>query len=160
VAEPPPVKKTRKRRVRKLAPKAKPTGPKDPYLRKPDRKNRKPFGTRTTKWNAPPDDGYHYRVFNDNWHKDPLRIENAIDAGYEVVDGIRRLPVGTNENGSPVTGILMRIPKEMYEEDQEPKREERRRVKAQIERGSFQEKPEDHRYVPPGGIQIDDQFHQ
>ena len=84
-----------------------------------ERTERVPFGVPVKRFNAPEEDGYVYRVFNDNWRKEPGRIERARMAGYETVPHERSgEAVGTNEDGSEITGVLMRIPKELYDEDQ------------------------------------------
>ena len=122
----------------------------------PRRKERIPFGVPTKHFNAPQNDGYVYRVFNDNWRKEPGRIQRALDAGYEYVkDDQSGTVVGTNEDGSAINGVLMRIPKEFYEEDQKLKQKEIDKVDAEINRGKFQEKPGDKRYIPSSGINIE-----
>ncbi len=72
--------------------------------------------------------GYHYRIVNDR----DDRVQMFIDAGYEPVSGegtkVERSD-GASEMGSvktfPVGGgdkaVLMRIPQEWYDEDQELK---------------------------------------
>lgn len=120
----------------------------------PDRKERVPFGMPQRNFKAPSDDGFHYRVFNDNWSKEPGRIERAKQAGYQVVEGQKHIAVGTNEDGSPIKGILMRIPQEWYDEDQKLKQVEVDKVDEQIKSGAFEKKPGDMRYVPAGGIRI------
>lgn len=116
----------------------------------PERKERIPFGVPVKKLNAPEGDGYHYRIFNDNWTKEPGRIQRAIQAGYEKVEGREPISVGTNEDGSPIKGILMRIPQELYNEDQKLKQIEVDRVDKAIKGGKFKEQPEDNRYIPDG----------
>ena len=75
---------------------------------------------------------FEYRVFND----DPLkqgRIQMAKEAGWEVVTGENDLGVSTADTagrlgsgvtrpvGNGVTGVLMRKPRDWYEEDQNEK---------------------------------------
>jgi hypothetical protein len=116
------------------------------------RKERVPFGTPKMRFPNREDDGYVYRVFNDQWSKEPGRIERAQAAGYEAVDEpLSRQPVGVNEDGSPIMGVLMRIPKEWYDEDQAAKQVELDKVDEQIYGGTFQEKPGDKRYIPRDG---------
>lgn len=118
----------------------------------PARKERIPFGIPKAHFIAPENDGYFYRVFNDEWAHEPGRIERANAAGYEIVDKAgSRLAVGTNESGSRITGILMRIPQELYDKDQALKQEEVDKVDKQIFRGNYLENPEDKRYIPRGG---------
>lgn len=124
------------------------------------RRSRKPFGAPEKKWSCPMDDGYFYRVFNDNWSTRPGNIQRALDAGYEFVhsekDREKPQVVGTNDNGTPITGHLMRIPQEVFEEDQREKQKVVDRVDDQIRKGSLQSGTNDGRYVPSGGIKITD----
>ena len=108
----------------------------------PDRSaKRVPFGTPERRFNPPEDDGFVYRVFNDNWRHKPGRIERARKAGYELVNhGRSGESVGTNEDGSEINGVLMRIPKEFYDEDQGLKQRQVDRVDEQIHRGKFDKK--------------------
>jgi hypothetical protein len=74
-------------------------------------------------------------------------------AGYEMVPHERSgEAVGTNEDGSEITGVLMRIPKELYEEDQAAKQREVDKVDEQIMGGSLTEV--EHRYAPDGGTRM------
>lgn len=102
------------------------------------RTERIPFGTPEQKWNTPDDDDYHYRVFNDNWKKEPGRVQRAMRAGYEVVDDKKSgMNVGTNDDGSEIKGVLMRIPRKFYEEDQGKKARELDKIDEQIHGGKF-----------------------
>jgi hypothetical protein len=123
----------------------------------PRRKERVPFGVPQQKFGTPPNDGFKYRVFNDNWRKEPGRIQRAMDAGYEKVaeSPINGMAVGTNEDGTPINGVLMRIPKEWYDEDQEKKQAEVDKVDQEILKGRFQEGPNDKRYIPSTGIHME-----
>ncbi len=117
----------------------------------PDRKKRIPMGVRQKTWDTPPDDGFHYHVFNDGWtDHDPNRIQKALNAGYEVVEGEKHKTVGTSKDGSPIKGILMRIPQEFYDEDQELKQKEIDRVDEAIYAGTLESKSGDSRYTPAG----------
>jgi hypothetical protein len=120
----------------------------------PKRKDRIPFGVPKQSVVTPENDGYKYRVFNDNWSREPDRIQRAADAGYEVVRNVNAR--GSNEDGSPIEGVLMRIPKELYDSDQALKQKEIDKVDQEIHRGKFQEKPGDKRYIPPDGIKINE----
>lgn len=124
------------------------------------RKERIPFGARTKRFNAPENDGFMYRVFNDNWRLEPGRIQRALAAGYEFIpeDNQSGRSVGTNDDGSEIKGVLMRIPKEIYDEDQKVKQKEIDKVDEQIHRGKFMEKPGDNRYIPASGIKIESKF--
>ena len=121
-----------------------------------ERKKRIPFGAPRQKLEVlNQDPNYHYHRFNDNWRKEPDRIRRAMAAGYEKVEGDDPVTVGTNDDGTAIEGVLMRIPKEFYEEDRKAKEAELDRVDQEINRGSFQEKPGDKRYVPASGIHIE-----
>lgn len=118
------------------------------------RKDRVPFGERQQKLHAPRDEEaqkFHFRVFNDNWRKDPARIQRAKAAGYTLVEGYETpFNVGTNDDGSPIRGVLMKIPKEWYKEDQDKKRQELDRIDAAIKGGTLEQQQGDKRYVPDG----------
>jgi hypothetical protein len=123
-------------------------------LKHPDRLERStrvPFGTPVKRFNVPDNDGFHYRVFNDNWRKEPGRIQRTLSAGYEVVEHERSgETTGTNDDGSEIKGVLMRIPQELYDQDQALKQKEIDKVDEQILRGKF--KTEGPTYYPGGGI--------
>lgn len=124
---------------------------------KPKRKERIPFGTPKigfTRYGEDVNDGYQYRVVNDNWLHDPDRVKRAEAAGYEIVN--QETPaVGTNKDGSTIKGVLMRIPKELYDEDQKAKLAQNDAVRSEIYRGKYQENPGDKRYIPSSGIHVD-----
>ena len=115
-----------------------------------DRKERVPMGSPERKFNCPSDDGFHYRVFNDNWKKEPGRIQRAKNAGYEIVDGHEQIAVGTNEDGSAIKGVLMRQLQEHFDEDQALKQKELDKVDKQIKTGKFKAGKDDKRYSPDG----------
>jgi hypothetical protein len=123
--------------------------------KKADREKRVPFGAPVKRFNCPEDDRYHYRVFNDNWRKEPGRIQRAKNAGYEVVDHeITGMSVGTNDDGSEIKAVLMRLPKDLYDEDQAIKNKALDKIDEQIYRGdSFYKEKE--RYSPSGGIKVE-----
>ncbi len=121
-----------------------------PETTTPKRKERIPFGVPRRRLNAPDNDGYHYRVFNDNWRKEPGRIQRALDAGYEAVENFDSLTVGTNEDGSEIKGVLMRIPEELYKADQKLKQQEVDKVDKAIKTGKLEEQANDKRYIPQG----------
>jgi hypothetical protein len=122
------------------------------------RRDRIPFGSPEKKWGCPLNDGYHYRVFNDNWAAKPGNIEAAQAAGYEFVESNNEKEkpkvVGTNENGTAIKGYLMRIPQEIYDEDQKVKQKVVDRIDEQISAGSLQQGAGDNRYIPAMGIKI------
>jgi hypothetical protein len=92
----------------------------------------------------------------------PDNIERAKRAGYEFVrsDNEKEKPqiVGTNDNGTPIRGFLMRIPKEIFDEDQAAKQKEVDKVDEQIRKGSFQQGAGDNRYIPSTGIKIQSNY--
>jgi hypothetical protein len=102
------------------------------------RTKRIPFGSPEQKLGAKMEPGFHYRWFNDNWRKEPGRIQRAKAAGYEVVDHEKSgMTVSTNEDGSEVKAVLMRIPEKWHKEDQERKARELDKIDEQIHGGKF-----------------------
>jgi hypothetical protein len=124
----------------------------------PKRKERIPFGSPKPRLPHGEDPNFVYRVFNDGWTREPNRILRAKAAGYEVVNDYGDIAVGTNEGGTVIKGVLMRIPKELYEEDQKLKQDKNDQVDREIKAGKFQEKPADRRYVPRNGINFEDKL--
>lgn len=100
---------------------------------RPDRaaKKRVPFGSKNRLSFNGLDPDFYYRVFNDT----DDRISRALEAGYEHVESNERLGDSrvaesslpgaqvAKPVGGGVTGYLMRIPREYYEEDQKVKEE-------------------------------------
>jgi hypothetical protein len=125
-------------------------------LKHPDRIERTkriPFGVPTQRFSPPPEDGFQYRVINDRWKKEPGRVQRALSAGWELVEHERSGEnVGTNEDGSEVKGVLMRIPQELYDEDQAVKNKALDEVDEQIYRGEYKKSGNDLRYLPGSGI--------
>jgi hypothetical protein len=128
----------------------------DPKEKSASREKRVPFGVPIKRFNCPEDDDkYHYRVFNDNWRKEPGRIRRAKNAGYEIVDHeITGMSVGSNDDGSEIKAVLMRLPKELYDADQALKHKELDKIDEQIYRGEFAKEKGEKRYLPGGGIQM------
>jgi hypothetical protein len=128
-------------------------------LKHPDRLERStrvPFGVPTQRFSISEEDKakYHHHVFNDNWKKEPGRIQRALAAGYELVEHDKSGgTAGTNEDGSEIKGILMRQPIEMYEADQALKDKEIDKVDEQITRGQF--KTGENTYLPSGEIKTE-----
>jgi len=99
------------------------------------RRERVPFGTHKAKLSFKnKDPNYHYHVVTDKGG----RLSDAQEGGYEFVVDEQALGAnevgrgasldsrvvantGTNEDGSPERGYLMRIPIDLYEEDQKAK---------------------------------------
>jgi hypothetical protein len=128
-------------------------------LKHPDRLERStrvPIGVPAQRFSIPKEDQekYHYHVFNDNWRKEPDRIQRAQSAGYEIVEHERSGETsGTNDDGSEIKGVLMRIPREFYDQDQAAKQQEMDKVDEQIRQGKF--KTEGPIYKPGGGIKTE-----
>jgi hypothetical protein len=128
-------------------------------LKHPDRlerSSRVPFGTPQRRFSISKEESeqFHYHVFNDNWRKEPGRLERALSAGYELVDHDHSGDnAGTNDDGSEIKQVLMKQPKEMYERDQAAKQKEIDKVDEQIHRGKF--KTEGPTYSPGGGIKTE-----
>jgi hypothetical protein len=128
-------------------------------LKHPDRLERStrvPFGTPTQRFIISKEDRekFHHHVFNDNWRKEPGRIQRALSAGYELVDHERSgESAGTNDDGSEIKGVLMRQPIEMYDKDQVLKNKKIDKLDEQIHRGEF--KTEGPTYSPGGGIKTE-----
>jgi len=123
-----------------------------------ERTERVPFGQPVQRFTISKEDRkkYHYHIFNDNWKKDPGRIQRALAAGYEVVEHDRsRESVGTNEDSTEIKGILMRLPTELYEEDQAAKQKKIDEIDNQIYRGKLEQAANDNRYLPGGGIRTE-----
>jgi hypothetical protein len=84
------------------------------------------------------DPNYVYRIVNTNLDSDPDRVQNLVDAGYEIVPSKKAGPVGDTKVDNPsalgsagqisvgqgTKAIVMRIPREYYEEDQRLKEAE------------------------------------
>lgn len=116
----------------------------------PDRTKRIPFGSPTAKLTAPDDPNFQFRRFNDNWAKEPDRIKRAEAAGYTHVEGYEPIRVGTNDDRTPIKGVLMKLPKDLYEADQALQQKEADRVDEAIQAGTLESKPGDNRYIPDG----------
>ncbi|RLC69142.1 MAG: hypothetical protein DRH97_00725 [Chloroflexi bacterium] len=122
-----------------------------------DRKKRQGLGVKKQglAFNIP--EGKVGRIVNDGWTADPSRVQRAEAAGWrfatekdvgdishlapgasEAGSGINR-KVGSNKNGSEIVGRLMVIDADLYEEDQEAKKEEVDRKDAMIQNDDFNE---------------------
>jgi len=118
--------------------------------REENRTERIPFGSPKQRLNVPDDDeNFHYRRFNDGWAKEPNRIQRAKQAGYEIVDG-DSMVVGTNDDGTPITGVLMKQPMEFFKADQKEKQKEPDRIDKAIRGGTLEQQAGDRRYIPKG----------
>ena len=103
------------------------------------------------------------------WVNDiPGRIPLALEGGYQHVrnpagetageealvtssmgDSVHAV-VGTNEDGSPITGYLMVIDKDLYDEDQMFKQAKLDELDEAISKGQVE--PGEGQYLPSGGI--------
>ena|SRR5690242_17979100 len=132
------------------------------------RKERIPLGVARARLTvADKDPNYEYR-----WVKGSQeRLAAAESGGYEFVteagkvgegakDGNTDMGarvsqvVGTNTDGSPRRDYLMRIPKDLYREDQAAKQAQVDEVDKAIKRGDAHQRGDDKRYVPKDGIKI------
>lgn len=101
------------------------------------RPKRKPIGEPSDILNFEKEPGYVYRVVNNNPHRQgEARIKRFLEAGYEIVQN-PNIEGGDERVGAPsqmgtpvvrpvgggVTGVLMRIKKDWYDEDQAKKME-------------------------------------
>lgn len=91
------------------------------------------------------DPNYVYRIVNANLERDPERVQDFIDLGYEIVPrqetgqvGDKRVDdpsalgsAGQISVGQGTKAVVMRIPREWYEEDQKTKQDEINRVESQ-----------------------------
>jgi hypothetical protein len=81
------------------------------------------------------EEGYVYRIINDKYRNAETRLADAQNGGWEFVEGddaIGETRVGDSSKldsrvarnvGNGVTGYLMRIKKEWYDEDQKVKQD-------------------------------------
>ena len=137
-----------------------------------DRKKRVGLGTPHRRLSGPKIPGMKTRWINDNWAKDPSRIQRALDAGWEFVDREGKVigdgsvdgnqdlgsrvsrAVGTNKDGSPIIGYWMAIDKELYDEYQEEKQVEVNKVDAAIMSGSIDNTLGAHGFIPENAINM------
>lgn len=126
----------------------------DRQARKPRQsRDRVPVGVRGGRLShdkANEDPSKVYRWVND----EPGRIARFERGGYAKVtdDGS---PV-TEHAGGGQTAYLMAIDRDLYDEDQQTKLEPVREVEKAIKAGRLDQNPDDGRYVPRGGIEIEE----
>ena len=127
---------------------------KEPVRRAP----RVPMGGVTRKLDVrDKDPNYVYRVFNDVGG----RIERAQDAWWEPVNNeqgsVDRRVVGKDSNGKPIYGQVMRIKKELHEEDRKVKQRPIDDMEEQMRGGQIAGGIDrsQNAYVPSGGIKIE-----
>lgn len=106
--------------------------------RSSERPRRVPVGQRNRLSLREQDPGYHYRLVSANLESDPDRVQNLIDAGYEIVPAAKAGQTGDSKVDNPsslgsagaislgqgVKGVWMRIRKDWYKEDQAAKQAE------------------------------------
>lgn len=125
------------------------------------RRERAKMGLRTSRLTVRnKDPNYHYRIITD---KDS-RIQAAEELGYEFVDsgadstefGSRDArKVGTSEHGGKEVGYVMRIHRDLYEENQLIKKEAVDAIDKQIHKGKYAHNGDsDGIYSPKVGISI------
>lgn len=98
---------------------------------------------------------YHYHWINDT----PGGIEAAQAAGYTAVTSKEKRDAGSTTSdhsivGNPSTGqrqVLMKLPIELYEEDQKLHEQRNRAIDEAIARQEFDGKSIDEVYTPDGG---------
>jgi len=135
------------------------------------RRRRVPLGTPEQKLSVPQaqdDPDSVYRWVNDL----PGRLQKALNGGYEYVEDptlqigsgstsgnaeqdsrVSRL-VGKDAKGFPMMAYLMKISRNIYEEDQAVKQEAIDDVDKTIRHGRHNEHEGDGRYIPKEGIKI------
>lgn len=97
---------------------------------------------------ADKDPNYHYRWVNDT----PGRIDRFLNGGYEYVQKAGEIGQNTVDRGSKLgsvvtrsvggilTAVLMRIPREWYDEDQEAKQDEIDRLEDSMRQEATQDR--------------------
>jgi hypothetical protein len=124
------------------------------------RPRRQPLGRRSKLVVRNQEDGYAYRWVNANLERDPNRVQDFQDQGWEVVPA-DKVSVGDKRVDSPsapgseatvsvglgTKAVLMRIPKEFYEEDQRAKQAEINAMEKEMYRDA--KKASDYGYVGP-----------
>lgn len=84
------------------------------------------------------DPNYHYRIVNANLDSDPDRVERLQEIGYEIVPAKKAGKIGDSQVDNPsalgaaglisvgkgTKGVVMRIPKEYFNDDQAAKQAE------------------------------------
>lgn len=138
------------------------------------RKERIPFGVPQSRLTvANPDPSFVYRWVNDDGRG---RIDRALAGGYEFApsvgqkvgsgsaDGnsdvgskVSRI-VGTQEGGAGMRAYLMRIPRELYDQDQRAKQAQVDEVDKAIRRGDAHKSGDDKRYIPKEGTSVSDKL--
>lgn len=106
--------------------------------RSSDRPRRTPVAQRNRLSVKDRDPNYQYRLVNTNLENDPDRVDRFLAAGYEVVPGKEAGTIGDSKVDTPsvlgsaglisvgqgTKGVLMRIRKDWYQEDQAVKQAE------------------------------------
>ena len=114
----------------------------------PDRTKRVPMGKRGESLGPPnTDKNFHVHIFNDGWRKNPDRVQKALRAGYVPMEGFEPVIVGSNKDGTPIKGIRMQLPIELYEQDQAIKQEVVDARDKGIREGTYGVDPKDRPYI-------------
>ena len=106
--------------------------------RSSERPRRTPVGQRNKISVRDRDPNYHYRLVSVNLEADPDRLEDFKAAGYEIVPADKAGPIGDKQVDKPsavgsaglisvgqgTKQVLMRIPKDWYQDDQKVKQAE------------------------------------
>lgn len=98
---------------------------------------------------------YEYRWINDS----PGRIEAAKAAGYTPVETTEKTPQGdvasdhsvVSDRSTGQRAVFMKIPRELYDEDQQALEQRNAEVDKAISRQEFDGKSIDEVYTPKGG---------
>lgn len=139
------------------------------------RKERIPFGVPQSRLTvANQDPNFVYRWVNDDGRG---RLDRAVQGGYEFAPDTMRVGtgsrdgnsdvgskvsrvVGTQEGGAGMRAYLMRIPRDLYNEDQAAKQRQVDEIDKAIKRGDAHKSGDDNRYVPSAGISLSDKTMQ
>jgi hypothetical protein len=112
-----------------------------------ERPRRSPLAGRSKLHVRDQDPNYVYRIVNVNDERDPDRVQDFIDRGYEVVPSTKAGDVGDKQVDKPsalgsagqisvgqgTKAIVMRIPRDWYLEDQAVKQRENDRVETEAQ---------------------------
>lgn len=96
----------------------------------------------------------HQLTVNDDWDfvvsRDGSAKADATGLGANV-----SVPVGTDKNGAPVKGVLLRKRKDYHDEDEQAKRRRIDELENGLKAGATPGADRDRQYVPSGGIHIE-----
>ena len=96
----------------------------------------------------------HDLTVNDDWDfvesRDGSAKADATGLGANVA-----VPVGTDKNGAPVKGVLLRKRRDYHDEDELAKRRRIDELEAGLKQGATPGADQDRQYVPAAGIRIE-----